>query len=262
MYYKAMKISQRFCVKYIVGNWKMNLTSKEAAKLSREVNEFLMQEHNRHEVVVCPPNIWLSLVSDNIKNHRLCVGAQDCSAFSQGAHTGDVSSDMLADLGCKYIIVGHSERRQNYKETSSVVRQKAEQVYQENMHPIICIGESLEDRNEGHTFDVLHLQLEESVPNVNKEKEIFIAYEPIWAIGSGLQPQEKEIEKVGKFIRETLQNKFMLTKSVKILYGGSVNDKNCYNIVNLKNIDGLLIGGASLKAHTFINIIKQCNEVQ
>lgn len=248
-------------MKYIVGNWKMNLLSREADSLSREINDFLVHDiENKHEIVVCPSNTWLSLVSENIKYKKMFLGAQDCSAFSQGAYTGDVSADMLAEIGCKYVIIGHSERRQGHKETSDVVKQKAEQIYKYKMQPIICIGESLEDKNNGRTFDVLCLQLEESLPKA--DNDIIIAYEPIWAIGSGVQPQEEDIEKAGSFIQELLQKKLMLTKRAKILYGGSVNDKNCYNIVNIKNIDGLLVGGASLKASTFINIIKKCKEVQ
>lgn len=248
-------------MKYIIGNWKMNLFSSDADSLSRDINDFLAHNiANKHEIVICPSNTWLSLVSENIKDKKMFLGAQDCSVFSQGAYTGDVSADMLADIGCKYVIVGHSERRHGHKETSDIVRQKAEQIYKYNMQPIICVGESLEDKNNGRTFDVLRLQLEESLPKM--DNDIMIAYEPIWAIGSGVKPQEKDIEKVGSFIQGLLQKKLMLTKRAKILYGGSVNDKNCYNIVNLKNIDGLLVGGASLKASTFINIIKKCNEVQ
>ncbi|MBP9791740.1 MAG: triose-phosphate isomerase [Rickettsiales bacterium] len=247
-------------MKYIVGNWKMNLLSKDSIELSSSINEFLKDNKVTNQVVICPSFTLLPIVSMCIEDKKFCLGAQDCSVAERGAYTGDVSGEMLSDLGCKYVIVGHSERRRLCKETSEVVREKAEKVYTHNMTPIICVGESLADRDSGRTFEVLAEQVLSSLPEIQGQ-ELIIAYEPVWAIGSGMKPQESEIESVAIFLRELIHRKFVFTKRVKILYGGSVNENNCYSIINLENIDGLLIGNASLESQSFINIIKCCKEV-
>ena len=245
-------------MKYIVGNWKMNLLSKGAIDLAVDISNFLKNGSIKNTVVICPPFTSLSLVANKIES-TLLLGAQDCSPFPQGAYTGDVSGDMLYDLKCKYVILGHSERRQYHQETSELIKSKAEKIYKYNMIPIICLGESSHQRQEGKTLDVLSEQVFGALPYIDKEQDVIIAYEPVWAIGSGIKPQETEIENTAIFLREFIHDKFMFTKRVKILYGGSVNENNCYSIINLKNIDGLLIGGASLKAKSFIDIIKNCN---
>ena len=248
-------------VKYIVGNWKMNLLSRQAVLLSSEISHSLSTyKVNKCRVIICPTFTSLLQVYSNISDF-ISLGAQDCSDMDQGAYTGDISADMLADIGCKYVILGHSERRKYHNESSEKIHDKVLMAYKNNIVPIVCVGESLEEKNTNKTFEILEKQLMESIPRQNQNIDLIVAYEPVWAIGSGLKPKEEEINQVGKFIRKFIVDKFMFTKRVKVLYGGSVTESNCHDIVSLDNIDGLLVGGASLKAKSFVDIIKICNEV-
>ena len=195
-----------------------------------------------NKVIICLPFTLLYG-----ENHGVTIGAQDVSQFDNGAYTGDISAKMLNDAGVKYVIVGHSERRIYHNETNKIVKQKATQAIKHKIIPVICVGETLTEKESGKTKSVIKKMLLESVPESGK---YIIAYEPVWAIGSGKTPTKDEIEKVIKIIYDAL------AVHKPIIYGGSVTANNATNIMSIKNIDGLLIGGASLKSNTLIPIIK------
>jgi triosephosphate isomerase len=239
----------------------MNLLTKDALELSSSINNYLKEGHSKCKVVICPPFTLLSNVAHHIKDAKFLLGAQDCSSWEQGAYTGDISADMLQDLQCKYVILGHSERRLKYSQESQLIKEKASKVYKYKMTPIVCVGESILERDSNKTKDVLIKQVLESIPYIHQDQELIVAYEPVWAIGSGLKLPESEIEKVAAFLSDFIHSKFMFTRRVKILYGGSVNENNCHDIFNLDSISGLLVGGASLKTKSFIDIIRNCKEV-
>ncbi len=245
---------------YLVANWKMNLLRKEAATLVDQIQKSLFDNRPRGEIIICPPFTLLDESRKSFDKTLLKLGGQDCSSFVSGAYTGDISAMMLRDMACDYVILGHSERRAIHQETSELIKAKAEAAIEAGVMPIICIGESLEARQSKMTFQLLEQQLLESIPRTIAR--CLIAYEPIWAIGSGITPTLAEINEVGSYIRKIIEDKFMFTKIPKILYGGSVNDTNCAEIVSLSCIDGLLVGGASLSADKFIKIITICDKLK
>ena len=224
-------------MKIIVGNWKMNgnLGEKESMLSA------LQSIKTNHKVILCVP--FPLIYGDGFGTN---IGAQDVSNHENGAFTGDVSAQMLVDAGVKYVIVGHSERRLYHNETHEIVREKASIAIKHGITPIICIGETMEEKNAGHTISVIKQMLMESIPD---NGEYIIAYEPRWAIGSGLTPTNNEIVTAVKTIFDTLP------QPMPILYGGSINQSNAHDIASIPYIDGLLIGGASLKSETFIPII-------
>lgn len=224
-------------MKIIIGNWKMNgnMTEKESLLTS------LKSVKTTNKIVLCMPYTLLGG-----ENYGIAIGAQDVSQHENGAYTGDISAQMLVDAGIKYVIVGHSERRLYHNETNENVKQKATQAIKHNIIPIICVGETMEEKNAGHTISVIKKMLLESIPD---NGEYIVAYEPRWAIGSGLTPTTNEIVTAVKTVFETLPT------PMPILYGGSVNQNNAHDIISVPYIDGLLIGGASLKNETFVPII-------
>ncbi len=193
-----------------------------------------------NQVILCVPFTML-----NHKSKKIAIGAQDVSQHERGAYTGEVSAQMIAEIGTKYVIVGHSERRQYHNETSEQVRQKADRVIEAGMIPIVCVGETLEQKNTGKTFEIIEKQIQESTKDLGK---YIIAYEPVWAIGTGLTPTTEEITTVHTHIRK-------LT-GASLLYGGSVKASNAVEIMLIPNVDGVLVGGASLKPDDFIPIIE------
>lgn len=225
-------------MKFIIGNWKMNGDKEEKESML----ESLKGVKTKNKVVLCLPFTLL-----HGENHGITIGAQDVSNHDDGAYTGDISAKMLKDANIKYVIVGHSERRLYHNETNEIVKQKATISIKNGIIPIICVGETLEEKNAGHTIAVIKKMLLESIPDTG---EYIIAYEPRWAIGTGLTPSESEIVTAVKTIFDTLPN------PMPILYGGSVNKDNARDIVSIPYVDGLLIGGASLKSDTFLPIIK------
>ncbi|MBQ6012197.1 MAG: triose-phosphate isomerase [Alphaproteobacteria bacterium] len=225
-------------MKFIIGNWKMNGTKEEKDTMFKE----LSKAKTKNKVVLCLP---FTLISG--ENHGISIGAQDVSNHDNGAYTGDISATMLKDAGAQYVIVGHSERRLYHFETNEIVREKATIAIKNNIIPIICVGETMEEKNAGHTIAVIKKMLLESIPD---NGEFIVAYEPRWAIGSGLTPTESEIITAVKTVFDALPN------PMPILYGGSVNANNAQRIVSIPYVDGLLIGGASLKSETFLPIIK------
>jgi len=225
-------------MKYIIGNWKMNGNISEKKSLFSA----LAKVKTRNKIVICLPFTLL-----NGENYGITIGAQDISNHENGAYTGDISATMLTASGVKYVIIGHSERRKNHNETNEIVKDKAEIAIKHKITPVICVGETAKEKDSGKTKSVIKKMLMQSIPDSGK---YIIAYEPRWAIGSGKTPTMDEIANAIKTIYENLPT------PVPILYGGSVNKDNAHDIISVPHIDGLLIGGASLKSKTFIPIIK------
>ena len=236
----------------IAGNWKLNCNIKEAKDLSSSILNILRDKDLSSDVALFPPNIYIDTVKKIINNSNIFVGAQDCSIHISGAYTGDVSAQMLNDMKCEYIIVGHSERRIGKYETNNDVALKAKNVMENKMCPIICVGEDAKDRDAGNALNFIEKQLNESIPK-NYYKDFIIAYEPIWAIGSGKIPTIDSINEMFNMIRQWLLNN-NIDNNIKILYGGSVNKENAKEIFSCRDLGGLLIGGVSLKAQEFSEI--------
>ncbi len=240
----------------VAGNWKMNGLSanlEEAKLLAAE----LTKAHAKCEVMLCPPSTLLAQAHYQLKGSSVALGGQDCHAAASGAHTGDISADMLKDAGATSVIVGHSERRTNHKETDAMVSAKAASAHKSGLVAIICIGETLEERKAGKTLDVLSVQIKGSVPAGSTATNTVIAYEPVWAIGTGLTPTTKEVEEAHAHIRNDLAKQMAGEGSkTRILYGGSVKPNNAVELMGVANVNGALVGGASLKAADFMGIIK------
>jgi triosephosphate isomerase (TIM) len=231
--------------KLIVANWKMNGTVIFAQTLLAPIAQ--QKPFSLSEVVICPSFPLLHTVHDIIRGSHLHLGAQDCHNESSGAFTGNVSAELLKNIGCDYVIVGHSERRLHHHESNNLIKEKAERAIHHNITPIICIGENLEVRNKGQAVATVIKQLSECLPE--SRSACIIAYEPIWAIGTGMSATDDNIAEVHKEIRS------FVGSDTKILYGGSVNAKNAHSILAIDNVDGVLVGGASLQADTFLEII-------
>lgn len=232
----------------------MHTQREKARELAVQLVGHIRAKQPVAELAICPPSVWLEAVQAEIGDSFIALGAQDCSsAGDEGAHTGDVSAWMLADAGCAYVIVGHSERRTDYKETDAQVRAKAEQVIAHGMVPVICVGELAEHRDAGHEWAIVEKQLAESIP-ANQGETIVIAYEPVWAIGTGKVPTLEDIEvmheSIHTYVREQKGHDFAL----RVLYGGSVKPQNAAEILAIEGVDGALVGGASLDADSFIAI--------
>ncbi|MGJ4888663.1 triose-phosphate isomerase [Bradyrhizobium sp. HKCCYLRH3099] len=243
----------------IAGNWKMN-------GLKASMTEFEAMIAGAAEVtakadlLVCPPATLVSAFAEKAHgNKAIAVGAQDCHAKASGAHTGDLSAEMLADAGASAIIVGHSERRADHGESDVVVHQKTEAVWRAGLVAIVCVGETQQQRDAGQTLDILRGQLNLSLPEGSQADNLVVAYEPVWAIGTGLTPTAKDVEQIHAFIRELLTNRFKEEGAkMRILYGGSVKPSNAAELMAVANVNGALVGGASLKAADFLAIAKGC----
>ena len=209
-------------------------------------------------VVICPPATLIGRLADLLKRTRVAVGAQDCHPLESGAHTGDVSAEMLADAGAEFVILGHSERRTNHRETDMQVRAKAQAVWRASLTPIICVGETEDQRDSGQAAATVERQLKHSIPEMPDLCQLVIAYEPVWAIGTGRTPETAEIKHMHSCIRSALASLIGAKRAsrVSLLYGGSVNPNNATKIFSVPNVDGGLIGGASLEAQDFILTIK------
>lgn len=244
----------------IVGNWKMNGLRAPAVSEIKKLLKLLAKAAGRApEVAICPPATLVATLAGVLKTaaggRRLGLGGQDCHASASGAHTGDLSAEMLKDAGAAFVIVGHSERRTDHGESSNMVREKAAAAHRAGIAAIICLGESLAEREAGRTLDVLRRQLEESVPAGAKAANTAIAYEPIWAIGTGRTPTEAQIVEVHTDLRRQLTQHFADGGKFRLLYGGSVKPENAAAILGLDPVNGALVGGASLKAADFWRII-------
>lgn len=230
-------------MKVIAGNWKMNGTTTGL----KDMISALQNVDTENKIILCVPYTMLGLDSG-----RAFLGAQDVSTHDHGAYTGEVSAYMIADTGAKYVIVGHSERRQYHSETNDVVRQKVSAALSFGLTPIICVGETMEEKRAGKTMEIIESGVRESIPN-DIDKDIIVAYEPRWAIGAGLTPTTEEITEAHTLIANTLSS--MGLSGTPILYGASVKGSNAAEIMSIPNVDGVLVGGASLKPDDFIPII-------
>ena len=245
--------------KIVAGNWKINTLPAEGVELANGVAAGRKDVWVCVTLIVCPPFTHLSSVIETLKGSNVEVGAQDCATEVKGAYTGEESAEMIAALGCKYVILGHSERRQYYGETSETLNKKMARAYENNLTPIYCVGENLEEREAGRHFDVCKAQIEEVVFNLTEEQfaNLVIAYEPVWAIGTGKTATADQAEEIHAYIREVLRSKFgAKAEECSILYGGSCKPSNAEEIFSKENVDGGLIGGAALKAEDFIGIGK------
>lgn len=229
-------------MKFIVGNWKMNGNCDEKENLLKS----LKSTKTKTKVVICLP---FTLIPG--ENHGVTLGAQDVSEHDNGAYTGDISGTMLKDAGVKYVLVGHSERRLNHHETNEIVKAKAEMAIKNNLIPIICIGETLDEHKSGKTINIVKEMLDECLPTSG---EFIIAYEPRWAIGTGLTPSTEQTAAVHEMIFEHLKSHGL--ENTPIVYGGSITQSNAGDFISVPHVDGLLIGGASLKSETFLPIIE------
>lgn len=245
---------------FIAGNWKMHKNTYESVELVSTIKEE-ESELADAEVVVIPPFTALSEVKKTLEGSSIKLGAQNLFWEEKGAFTGEISPVMIQDVGCQYVIIGHSERRQYFGETDESVNNKVKAALAYNLIPIVCIGESLDEREKGETIKKVESQLNRGLQELNKDdvNRLIIAYEPIWAIGTGHTATPFQAEEVHRFIREKLAEKYgneIVTYAI-ILYGGSVKPANSYSLLREENINGALVGGASLEASSFIEIVKE-----
>ncbi len=239
----------------IAGNWKMNGLKAEVSSLAKGVSA-KYNNNSAYEMLICPPFTLVANAVDTVKGSGLKVGAQDCHFNTNGAHTADISPLMLKDAGAEYVILGHSERRADHGESDSLVNKKAKAVYEAGLKAIICIGESDEQNKAGKAVEVNQSQVAGSVPDNATAENTVIAYEPIWAIGTGRIPTSDDIQNIHAEIRKALASKLgqSVADGMRILYGGSMKPTNAEEILALADVDGGLIGGASLKVDDFMGI--------
>jgi triosephosphate isomerase (TIM) len=242
----------------IAGNWKMNGLKSSTAEFETMLAGAPTLAA-KADLLVCPPATLVADFADKARGSKLVVGAQDCHPKASGAHTGDLSAEMLADAGARAIIVGHSERRADHGESDALVRQKAEAAWRAGVTAIVCIGETRGQRDAGQTLDICGGQLAGSVPDGATAANLVVAYEPVWAIGTGLTPTAKDVEEVHRFIRGVLTERFGGEGGkIRILYGGSVKPSNAAELMGVANVNGALVGGASLRAADFLAIATGC----
>ncbi len=242
--------------KIIVANWKMHGTPESTKLWAQDFIAKSSQIHTGVEVVVCPPAALISILKDAVDSKNIYLGGQDCHIQPEGAYTGETSAVLLKSLGCKYVLVGHSERRAHCGETNDIVRQKAVRAIKTGLIPIICIGETSEQRKNGKTLEIINQQIEESLPYEAALGNFILAYEPVWAIGSGNLPTMDEIKQVHSAIITNVSKRIAIDiTQVCVLYGGSVKSDNASEILSLPEVSGVLVGGASLKAEEFYKIV-------
>lgn len=240
----------------IAGNWKMNGLRADLVEIEKVAKD-LEADAFDGDVAICPPATLAALATDNMKGRPVAIGGQDCHVEVSGAYTGDVSAEKWKDLGAVYVIVGHSERREYYREDNDIVNAKANAAIRAGLVPIICIGETLAEREAGKTLNVLGEQLRAGIPDQAKTAPIVVAYEPIWAIGTGHTPTLEQIAEAHDFIRKALETRIGApAMTTPLLYGGSVKPGNAKEILAIDNVNGALVGGASLKASDFLQIIR------
>ena len=239
----------------VAGNWKMNGLRASAAELEKMVagaNKLA----DKADILICPPTTLLASFATAVQGSHVATGGQDCHPEASGAHTGDISAEMLRDAGASAVIVGHSERRMEHQESDADVQAKTTAAWRAGLLPIVCIGETKEERDAGATLSRIERQIDESLPSA-LEGDLVIAYEPVWAIGTGLTPTPADVREVHTLIRARLIDRYgMRAESIRILYGGSVKPGNAKELMQVENVDGALVGGASLKAEEFLAIAR------
>lgn len=253
--------------KIVAGNWKMNMSFDQAEQLFDDILDRLEDLELSTKVIICPPFPYLEMATDLAEDEReqyFEVGAQNCSSFEEGAYTGEVSAKMLRTMDVDYCIIGHSERRKYFGETDEILSQKVDRCLENSISPIFCVGELLEERENERHFEVVRQQLEKGLFHLDADAiaDVVIAYEPVWAIGTGKTATPEQAQEMHAFIRSLLKEKYGedVAADIFILYGGSCNAKNAADLFAQPDIDGGLIGGASLKADDFISICKQASQ--
>lgn len=250
--------------KIVAGNWKMNLTFQDAEELVEDLLDNLEEAKPKCEVILCPPFPYLEMATDYVEEKRFKVGAQNLSAFESGAYTGEISASMLESMDVTHCIIGHSERRKYFSEDDKLLTAKVNQALKHKIIPIFCVGESLPERESGKHFEVIRQQVRHGLFHLDTEEfcKVIIAYEPVWAIGTGMTATPEQAGEVHKYIRELIAERYgdKVAESVTILYGGSCNSKNAEEIFAQPGVDGGLIGGASLKADEFVSICLQASK--
>lgn len=244
--------------KLIAGNWKMNNSNKEALELVNQLKDLVKDVKDR-DIMIAPTFTCLSDVYDSLKDSNIKLGAQNLYFEEKGAFTGQISADMLLSVGCEYVIIGHSECRDIFGEKDELINKKVKRALDKNLIPVLCVGEHLEEREKGITSDIVSNQIKEAFNGLSESdaEKVVIAYEPVWAIGTGKTATPQDADDVHKTIRETLKSIYNedVANGMIILYGGSVNEKNADDLLNMPNIDGALVGGASLAADKFARIV-------
>jgi triosephosphate isomerase len=251
--------------KLIAGNWKMNLTLNASIELTGNIVKNVPKKSIiETEVLICPTFIALSACSKLLKDSGIMLGAQNMSDKDDGAYTGEISASMLTAAGCEFVIIGHSERRKYFGETNQIVNSKSLKALTSGLKPIICVGETLQEREDEIYEAIVEKQISEGLAGISDEQmsDVTIAYEPVWAIGTGLNATPKQASDMHKFIRGLISGKYgsEIGNETRILYGGSVNAKNAGEILHAGGIDGALVGGAALKAEEFCTIISSATE--
>lgn len=256
-------MNRRYRKTIIAGNWKMNKTASEGKALLDELKASIARV-KWCEVVVCVPFVDIPMALRALKDTRIAVGAQNVHHEPSGAYTGEVSAAMLKELGVKYVIIGHSERRQYFGETDPLVNKKVHAALSVGLRPIVCVGESLEQREAGITSELVTMQVKAALAGVTSDKlrQIVFAYEPIWAIGTGHNATPEQANEVCELIRTTIRKMYgaRLARAITIQYGGSMNARNAHDLLAQPDVDGGLVGGASLKAADFITIVNAANQ--
>jgi triosephosphate isomerase len=250
---------------FVAGNWKMNTDSRGGVKLAEDIASGSLDIASRKvTVAVCPPFVYLGAVAGALRKSSIAVGAQDIYFEPKGAFTGEISASMLKDVGCTYVLCGHSERRHVIGETDELVNKKVAAAICGGLLPILCVGELLSEREASQMEEVVSRQMKKGLDGLSEEKvlAVTIAYEPVWAIGTGRTATQQQAQEVHDFIRKLLAEMYgnKAAEQIRILYGGSVNPKNAADLMSQKDINGLLVGGASLKADDFLAIIKAADQ--
>ncbi|WP_375641471.1 triose-phosphate isomerase [Bartonella sp. CM100XJJH] len=247
---------------FLAGNWKMNGTSESLGELRAIATGVNSDLSHLFEALICIPATLLSRASDMLDSENILLGGQNCHFDDHGPYTGDISAFMLRDAGASHVIIGHSERRTVYQENDAIVCAKVQAAWRAGLVALVCIGETLEERNNNKVLDILTQQLEESLPDDATAENTIIAYEPIWAIGTGNTATLEDIAKIHHFIRDKVRSRFGDEgKKIRLLYGGSVKPSNAFELLSISHVNGVLIGGASLKAVDFLTICAVCRKL-
>ncbi len=241
----------------VAGNWKMNGLKAALTELTAMAKAYDPGLQGKADLLICPPSLWIPAAVSQLQGSGIAIGAQDCHPQPHGAHTGDISAPMIKDAGASHVIVGHSERRSDHGETSEMVKAKAEAAMAAGLVAIVCVGETQDERQSGRAKDVVGEQLRHSWPMGAKASTLVIAYEPVWAIGTGLTPTSADVADMHGFIRQECERLAPgQGNNMAILYGGSVKPQNAAELMNVPNVNGALVGGASLKASDFMAIVE------